>query len=350
MSFGFGTGSVAGVVGGGGGTYNGYDPYNLSQYQNGAGINKGGQGFASMTDMLQGRPSQIGGSWTGPGGNRINAGMSGPVGGNGNQQVSDILDEQMGLNAATKAENQATWNEGKGLLYGARDSYNNSPITAQNQALTSQFLSDPEAINNRVQAQIQGKAAAGIDAQAAAAQQQSNAILAAGGQADASSMSASAENINAGAAASKAQTQSGLDVARAVQRNQDFMNAMNQGRSQTAQDYGVQAGTAATFLENMPQYKPDDLSGYAAIAGRQGQGSGLASGAGLSSGTFQAPQGTPAAPQGTVRRMGNAGRFTESGGDTSSFGATPSPIDQTWGGNYGGDAMQYAGGGFGGQY
>lgn len=327
-----------------------YSPYDLSQYSNGAGINKGGVGFGSMTDMLQGNQSQLFGAH----GNRINAGMSSPGGGqwsgggNANPMIQSVLDQQMGLNAATKAQNQATWNEGKGLLYGARDSYNNSATANSARDLTNRFLANPEALNDRTQAAIQNKAAGSIDAQTAAQNQQVGGILAAQGQGDASSLAAAAESSGRANMAAKAGVQSDLEVQRARLRNQDFMNAMGQGRAQAAQDYGVQQGAATTFLNDMPQYKPDDLSGYAAIAGR-GAGSGLASGAGLSSGTFQA--GAPVSP-GPMGFNNSANQMHRGGGNafSGSMSSTPAPIDKTWGGNYGGSAMQYAGGGFGGQY
>ncbi len=91
--------------------------------------------------------------------------------------------------------------------------------------------------------------------------------------------------------AQRQSVQSGLEVQRANQRNQDMYNAINSGRGQSAADYGIQMDTANTLIGNLPQYQPMDMSGWIAALGNQGQqGGGYP---GMGGGYGMQPQGQP---------------------------------------------------------
>ena len=174
---------------------------------------------------------------------------------------------------------------------GAYAAYMGSPLTQGSQRLTQQLLDNPEAISDRVQQLIQNKAANQIDAQTRAMETSGLGALAAGGQLDAGSIAAMQGRMGGQGMATRAATMSDLeqqrairrnqdimnaagmgraqsqqDLAAAQQRNQDYLNALGMGQKQAGQDFGVEFDVASLLRQTQPQYKPQDLSGYAALA------------------------------------------------------------------------------------
>lgn len=248
----------------------------------GAGVTQQGGGFQSYGSSLNGQ-SYMGGTinsnaWAKP----PAAAPSGGSGGGGN--ISGLLAQQMANNNQARQQNEANWTAARDHLLNVGTQYNNDATANATRNLTNQFLANPEAINNQTQQNILNRSANTINSNIQAQMQQGAGVLGAGGQLDASSIRSMQERLGRQGQSQLLDTQANLDVQRAMQRNTDFMNAAQTGRAMSAQDYGVKMGIANSYLENLPQYMPDDLSGYAAMMAGQGGGGGSGGGMGFGGG------------------------------------------------------------------
>lgn len=292
-----------------------------------------GSGFGAGTSFAGWDSAQK--NYFGGGGAGGSSTSSGGAGGNfgWNQAgVNSLLDQQMNENNTTKAGNEQRWQNGVNMLTGARDSYNNSGITAGNRNLVAGLQADPYTINDNTQALIQNKAAGTINANLNSQGDRMAGILAAGGQTDAGSMAAMQSQLGRQGIGQLANTQSQIEVQRALQNKQDIMNAIQAGQTQAGQDYGVNAGTANSYLQNNLYEKPMDLSGYIAKLGPMG-----GSGGGAASSTFSGGGG--AAPASMAQylqsRVGGGSGFNGGGTSTFNWGGGPDAYANAAGGGPG---------------
>lgn len=186
------------------------------------------------------------------------ASAAGAAGAGGGTSIADILNTQKAENQWAKDKTEAGWQEGKGYL-------------AQSQGLASKLMAQPEALNDQVVQQMLNKQRAQVDAQANAQLAQGQQQLAASGQLSTGNLQALNDRIARQRIAGITQAQTDVGIQRANQRNSDIINAATLGMN-----------TANTFLQNTPQYQPDDYSGYAALANQGGGGYARSYGAGLS--------------------------------------------------------------------
>lgn len=195
------------------------------------------------------------------------------VGGGGQIDINGLLAKQQAQNDAARVRNQSAFDQSAGKIRDVTTQYNdqNSKMgqtVQQTRDLVQKMLRDPEAINDNVQAQIQSRAQNQIRAKQEEQQRLMQNQMMQSGQGDFASMQAGRERLGNQAAAESQRTATGLDIQRANQRNQDFMNASNMGQQFTQQDMNANLSPESTVLQNMLYQLPDD---YAGLFGALGQ-------------------------------------------------------------------------------
>jgi hypothetical protein len=238
------------------------------------GVNWGGSGGAGGAG---GGAAGGGGSW-GYGG----AGGSGGSGGFGVSGLSlqGLIDAQRGSNQEARRLQEQNWQEGKGMLQGVMPGYYGDPMVQGARGLAGGLMADPEAINDTTQGLIRNQLMNQLGAQGASAQRKGEAQLASRGQMNPAAQARMSERIGMGTESAMSRALSQTEIDRALRRNQDILAAMGAGRQLGNDAAGLNMGVANSFLENMPQYLPEDLSGLAALlaqtmGGRGGSGGGL---------------------------------------------------------------------------
>lgn len=189
----------------------------------------------------------------------------GGVGG-GLGNIGGLINQQMQQNNQARQQQQALWDELKKYMMGIPGQYTSDPRLKATQALTSRFLANPEALNDNVMAKIMNQTSNNITAQGDNAYRQQAGMLASQGESDASSLAAARARIAREGMAAQTGANTQLEIQRANQRNQDYMNALNQGRAQSQADIGVPMQVGNSLLANQPQFRADDLSGLGALA------------------------------------------------------------------------------------
>lgn len=203
----------------------------------------------------------------GPDGKPIFGPAGGLAGGlTGGGDINSLISQQQQQNNQARQQQQALWDELKKYMQGIPGQYTNDPRTKATQGLTSQFLANPEALNDNVVAKIKNQNANQIGAQTDNAFKQQSGILAAQGDTDASTLAAMRARLTREGMAQQTGANTNLEIQRAQQRNQDYMNALNQGRAQTQADIGVPMQVGQSLLQNQPQFRADDLTGLGGLA------------------------------------------------------------------------------------
>ena len=205
-------------------------------------------------------------------------GVPGVPGSGGGGNVGALLQEQRGLNDAARKSNEQNWQTSRDNLLGLQDKFRNDPLNQGVRGQAQGLIDNPEALNDKTQAMIQNRASNAIQAQGDNQFKQAQGMMAATGQSDLSSQLAAQERIGRSTMAAQQASQTDLDIGRADRRNDDIMNAIKTGQGVTGQQYGLEQGVNQSILENLPQYKADDLSGW--LAAGQGGGSGVMDGGG----------------------------------------------------------------------
>jgi hypothetical protein len=268
--------------------------------QQGAGITPQGGGWQSYGSSIAGN-QYMGGTvnpnaWSQPQAQAQSSYSSGGGGGGApNPQITALLNQQQQQNQWAKDQNIANWNMGRDAMMKVGNDYAADPIAAQTRGQVMALLQNPEAINNRTQGYIQNMAANQIANQQQGQLRNMVGSMANSGNLDSASMLALQERMGRQGMAQQQATQTGLEVQRANQRNTDIQNAIRAGQSMSQQDFSNKFGVANSILDHLPQYRPDDLSGWIAAMGGQGGGGG-ASLAG-SGGVGMASQGNGMTPQ-----------------------------------------------------
>lgn len=258
------------------------------QFSNGSDVPaRGGIGYSSLTNMLQGNQSQGvangrgGMAWTGGAGGGGSYGAS--YGGGGGwgydpKQVNALVDRQMAENQKALDVNNSRWAQGNSYLQAAQQGYFNDPTTQGANALAQRLLANPDVLSQGVQNQIQGNAANSIAAQGAAQQRQLAGVMANNGQTDASSMAAMINQQQRQGAGQLSSVQSNLDIQAALQNRQSEQAALAAGQGMAQQNYNVNQNMANGYFNNVLYQKPFDLSPY--LLGMQKQGGGGFAGGG----------------------------------------------------------------------
>jgi hypothetical protein len=164
----------------------------------------------------------------------------------------------------------------------------NDPMTQGARGLAGNLMADPEAINDTTQGLIRNQLMNQLGAQGASAQRKGEAQLASRGQLNPAAQARMSERIGMGTESAMSRAISQTEIDRALRRNQDILAAMGAGRQLGNDAAGLNMDVSKTFLENMPQYLPEDLSGLAALLAKT-MGSGGSGGASSSSSPAPAP-------------------------------------------------------------
>ncbi len=231
--------------------------YNTGNNGGGGGLGSGG--FQSM--------NADGSSSTGF---NLGAGYGGAPGGTGGGNsggISGLINQQMQQNNQSRDQNQQNWKGALDDLLGVRTRYNADPTVQGMNRLTNNLMADPESLNDRTMGQIQARNSSGINGMMAAQLRNASGILAANGQTDAASMMRERMRIANQGMYANANSGTQLDIARAQNRNNDIQNAIRAGQGVSGQQLGMDMGVAQNYMQNLPQYRPDDLSGLIALLG-----------------------------------------------------------------------------------
>ena len=212
--------------------------------------------------------NSLGGGASGAGG------MGAGVGGSFPSSLQQLLDRQQKENDEARAWNKQQYGEAKANLTGVMPRYRNDPMVQAGRGLASVLAGDPEAISDRVQNLITNKAQNALTAQSESATRRGAATLAAGGQADASSLALQRERIGAGKQAALSSMLSDLEVQRARSRNQDYINASNLSAARGNEMGAMDSQMAKSWIENLAPMYPADYSGMASLFARPAGGMG----------------------------------------------------------------------------
>jgi hypothetical protein len=184
-------------------------------------------------------------------------GASGGIGG--------LLDQQRAENRNSRDMTERNWQEGKNLLLSLMGKYEADPMNKGARSLAQRLLNNPESINDNTQSLIRNQLMNQLGAQAEATRRRQTSSLASRGQLNPAAMSRMNSSLNAQEDAALSRAMAGTEIQRALQRNQDITNASQLGRNLGMDKAGLNMGVSNAFLENMPQYMPEDLSGLAAL-------------------------------------------------------------------------------------
>lgn len=246
-------------------------------------LNKGGVGYSSLTNMLQGNLSNVSANQNNPrvgtfsqpfnSGGGGGGGSSFGFGGAGGYSPSQVMQMNQQQYDQTNALNTSRWNQGNQYLLNAQAGYGNDPAHQNAQNLANYLGQNPDVLSRGVQAQIQNNAANMINANTGAQARQQAGILAANGQTDAGSLAAMNNNIYRQGVGQLGAVQSNLDIQAALQNRQSEMQALGANQQQSAQNYGVNQNMANSYMQNVLYQRPLDMSGYLA-QGQMGAGMG----------------------------------------------------------------------------
>lgn len=212
--------------------------------------------------------------------------------GGGGLDINALLAKQQAQNDQARVRNQGAFDQSAANIRGVTKQYNdpNSQMgqTVQStRALVQKLLGNPEALNDNVQAQIQARAQNQIRAKQEEQQRLMTNQMMQSGQGDMASLQAGRERLGNQAAAESQRTATGLDIQRANQRNQDYMNAANAGQQFTQQDMNANLAPESTVLQNMLYQMPDDYAGLIGALGQYNYGQAAQNGFGMSQGGAQ---------------------------------------------------------------
>ena len=270
-----------------------------------------------------------------PIGNMQNAwsiGNQGPSAYAANPQLQDLFAKQQAENDRARAENEANWKLARDRLMQIDSQYANDPTANATRASVQALLANPEALNDATMAKIRGQTSAEISDKQNSQLRQALAMASSGGYGDLSTQLALQERGGRQGMAENQRAMTDLEVQRANQRNKDILGSISAGQSMTGQDFGINMDVAKTLIGNLPQYQPDDLSGWIAsmspqlqAQGYSGQGA-VGYGAGYANSpnnmnlSFGSNKGATVAGEGPGYMTGTGGLMT--------FGQTPI-YDQT---------------------
>lgn len=232
----------------------------------------GAGGVGSASGQAQVR-QMTGGGMPLPGGVQTGA-VGGAVAGN----VQGLLNQQMQQNDKARNQNEQNWQQSRDYLLNLPGKFQNDKL---NQGVRNQaqgLIDNPEALNDRTQNAILNRQSNAIQAQGDNQLKQAQGLMQASGRADLGSALAAQERIGRSTMAAQQNAQTDLEIQRANQRNADIQNAIKTGQGVTGQQYALEQGVGNTILENLPQYMPDDLSGWLAAVQQPSGGGGAGMG------------------------------------------------------------------------
>lgn len=164
-----------------------------------------------------------------PGGGQMGGGMGGGAGSLGGAgapgSVQGFMNAQMASNADARAQNQKNWENASGFLKGFQTPFTPGVIAAQ-QTQNQQQLAGQQANANRQQA----------------------GIMAADGQTDAGSLAAAAQASQRNAMGANVNATQNLGIQSTLANNKAGYDVGN------------------SIISHLPQYRPDDYSGMAALS------------------------------------------------------------------------------------
>lgn len=211
----------------------------------------------------------------GPNASQVYGGGGAPVGGGGIAGgVQGLLGQQQQQNNAARQSNEQNWQKSRDYLLNLPGKFESDKLNQGVRGQAQALIDNPEALNDRTQNAILNRASNSIQAQGDNQLKQAQGLMQASGRADLGSALAAQERIGRSTMAAQQNAQTDLEIQRANQRNADITNAIKTGQGVTGQQYALEQGVGNTILENLPQYMPDDLSGWLAAV-QQPSGGGM---------------------------------------------------------------------------
>lgn len=222
--------------------------------------------------------------------------------------IESLLNMQRTENARNRDLMEANWQEGKSNLYGVMPGYDSDPMNTGARGLAQGLLNNPEAINDQTQSQIRSRLQNMLGAQADVARRRGMASLSSQGMMNPAAMGRMNERLGRAEDATLSRSMADTEIERALRKNQDIQSAAGMGRQLGMDRAGLSMDVNKTYLDNMPTYRPEDLSGMAALINKQ---------------TYKPATGY-SSPYGSMQNQGNS---------MPSFGFNTSQGLQPWGPN-----------------
>ena len=214
----------------------------------------------------------------GGGGNSFAAmgGQGGPSsGGFGNgMSITDLLNKQMQENEWAKQKNEGEWQNSKSNLAGVMPAYDNDPMNQNARGIAGALAQNPYTYSPQVMQTMQNRQANIVNALGMQRQRQIQGDLGAAGQLGGSSEQAAMERLGFSQMGQLQNQASQLDIQKAMQDKQDLYKAAGLNSQLGEQRNAVNQFQAGTLISHLPQYMPQNLSGWAAIAAGARPGSG----------------------------------------------------------------------------
>lgn len=215
--------------------------YNASKGMNPNGVNPLGTSTANA----------VGGGGFTPGGSA----------GGGQYSIDSLIADSIKSRDDAKKKQEDLWNKLYGQVSAIPGQYAADPLTQGSNALTQKFLSNPEALNDDTFQKIQGQNASRLRAGTDAQMRQGLGTAAASGLTDPSSISSLQERIGRGAMQDQTNSDTQLQVQRANQRNQDWMNAIQAARGGAQANIAPGLAVGNSLLQNQPNFQGNDNGG-----------------------------------------------------------------------------------------
>ena len=186
--------------------------------------------------------------------------------------IEQLIAMQRGENARTAGLTEANWQEGKKNLYGVMPGFDADPMTSGARGLAQGLMNNPEAINDQTQAMIRNRLMNTLGAQAGQARTSGMNSLSSRGMMNPAALARMNERLGSQENATLSRAMADTEIERAMRKNQDIMQASGLGRQLGMDRAGLNMDVNKTYLENMPQYMPEDLSGMAALINTRNMG------------------------------------------------------------------------------
>lgn len=190
------------------------------------------------------------------------AGTSNP---NDPYSIQNLIKMQMDQNNQSRAQNQSNWTGASDYMKSIPAAYNAQASTQSAQSLTGQLAANPLSLSPDVVQNMKNEASNQISAQTDNTARQVQGTLAAGGQADASTLAAMNMQLARQGMGAQQTQNTNIDIDAAKQRTTDLQNAAGLSQRQSAQDINIPMQTGNSILSHLPQVRPDDYSGLLSL-------------------------------------------------------------------------------------
>lgn len=182
-------------------------------------------------------------------------------------QVLQMINMQLGENAQAKKLTEQEYYKARDNLLNVPGQLRNDPAFQGARSLAQNLLANPEAITDEVQQKILNRGSNLINASQNAASRAAMGDLAAAGQMGGSAAQIVQDRMQRSRENQLGQMASEAEIQRALRRNEDIRNATQLGQGIAGQQSDVDRNVATTFIQNTPEWKPQDFTGLIAALG-----------------------------------------------------------------------------------